>query len=73
MKLFEASNVLQIGWTLADTSKQRGCGGDGWRKRKMISLSTKPLGLLGWLLSILLGLTCSDPERSDAPTQLPVD
>lgn len=35
----------------------------------MVALQSKPLGLLGWLLSILLGLVCGDSTDPETPTQ----
>jgi hypothetical protein len=35
----------------------------------MAAVRSKPLGLLGWLLSILLDRTVGNSVESDAPTQ----
>jgi hypothetical protein len=35
----------------------------------MVALQRKPLGLLGWLLSTLLGLVCGDSTEPETPTQ----
>jgi hypothetical protein len=35
----------------------------------MAAMRCKPLGLLGWLLSILLDWAAGDPNDPDAPTQ----
>jgi hypothetical protein len=64
MKVLDASNVVNVGGTLAGESGQRKAAGEG--RGTMIAMRGRPLGLLGWLVWTVLEWVAGDGAAEPA-------